>query len=427
MENYPSICLQAHMDMVCIKEELSNHDFTKDPIEMVIDGDYISANQTSLGADDATGICTMLSILENTEPHGPLEFFITTDEEQGNIGASKCIQNQIKSQYLINLDTERLNQIFVGCVARIRQTTQFDLIREPILNVKYLSIDCKNMRGGHSGEEIHLKIINAIKMFFDVLYNLIAVESFNISLIDVNGGTAMNSIPSFCKGTIAVQSNQFEQVIKVIKKMEQDYINEYQGFDTPTIQTQEITVRPLFDPILKERSDEIIFGYNAMFNGMNVYDTHSGYSQTSTNVGIIQTTNESINTTSYIRSPYETAALRIFNYVDASIRLAHGTTTNVFSLPAWHPMYDNNPLLEMYKKEYQKSIGQPPKVTSCAGGLEVAYLLQRNKNIKHAIACGPDIIGAHTTREKVSIASVRTHYNLVKQILRNSNKLKIIY
>ncbi len=418
-ENYPKIGLQAHMDMVCAKDETSTHDFKKDPIELIIEGNTIHANNTTLGADDGSGVCVMFAILENNIPHGPLEFLVTTDEEDRNLGALALENNVLTCKYLINVDTESFKDLFIGCVSCISQDIEYEVKREAMNDARYIKLGVKGLKGGHSGLDIYQKLLNAIKSHFDILYNLAILNNLDVRLVDVVGGQAKNSIPTFAYGTIAVKNSDFAKAKELIEKMQKDYKEEYEDFDTPEFSLEEIS-NPQFLPVVKERSDEIIRGYNAMYNGMSVYNVEHTQSETSTNLGLIETHNEKIKSYSYVRSLYENAVWRIYNQVRSVVELSHGKVECSLYLPPWTPIYKHNPILESYKKIYKEVTGKDTIVNTCPGGLECATLLKKCPSIKYIISCGPQIDGCHSKTETMQIDTAIANYNIIAKMLEDA-------
>lgn len=304
-EGYPSICFQGHMDMVCAKGKNSKHDFSKDPIEMIQDGNIIKANNTTLGADDGLAIATMFAILESKKPHGPLEFLITADEEDCMLGAIKSSNNIIKSPYLINLDFETVNQVIIGCQGALPYYIQFDFKREPITNAKYLKLNVENLRSGHSGQEIHRPHINALKFLFDIIYELRFTNHIDVRLVSIDGGAVKNALCNHCNCVIAIDNKYIQKSKHIIKQMVEYYINEFKNDENPQFSCDEVQLTT--NPIEQKTSDKIVSAFVGVFNGMDRYDTKFLLSTGSTNIGCIKTTESNVQAEAIARGLYVNA------------------------------------------------------------------------------------------------------------------------
>lgn len=424
-EDWPMITIQGHMDMVPAKTSDSTHDFTKDPIEAYIDGDKLTANKTTLGADDGISIATMYAIMEDKElKHGPVEFLCTTEEETGNTGAIEIDPTPIKGQYLLNIDWEYVNEVLIGCVSCVSQDSTLNFKRVPLnSNQKIISLELKDLKSGHSGNDIHQKRINSIKMAFDLLYNArFGEHKHEVQLVSINGGFVKNAIPSDFTLKFAANKDEIECIKKDMQAMLEDYRVEFKGYDDSfTYEFKDMDCN--CSPIEISDSDRIINCYNGVFNGLNVYDYDHSQPETSTNCGVIKTNENDILSQWYARSLYRNAAFRIANMVDSVFRLANGKAEIVGFLPPWSPIY-NSDLEKCYSKAFKKVMGKDPYVHTCPGGLECATLLNRCKSLKEAISVGADTVGVHTPDEYVSISSCEKLYNIVREFLASAHELK---
>lgn len=420
-EDWPSLCLQGHMDMVWSKDENSQHDFTKQPLDLLIDGDKLTANKTTLGADDGTAIASVFAVLESKGKHGPLEILITADEEYCTLGASKLEPNIVHSKYALNLDGEQLDALYIGSGGCTCQDITFTFEREKVKGYHFLSYSVKNLRGGHSGLVIHQKRLNAIKWFFDLAYKLLMHPEFDMRLVSINGGQLMNAIPIQTTGVVAVKKEYVQQVKQCINQMFDEYRYEYIKTVKPLFEIQD-KEDVEYDPITKEQSDDIVRCYTAMFNGVDVMNPDSGLPETSTNLGVIETKGNQITSNSYVRSIYEHAADRIIDTVQAVVELARGKINYPQRLPAWPPIYNDNTLVEAYKNVYDKIVkGKPLKVLVCPAGLEGSWFLKKNKDLKFIVNCGPDIEEAHSKNETLWIKSAIKSYEIVQELVSTIN------
>lgn len=424
-ENWPMITIQGHMDMVPNKAAESTHDFVKDPLELFIEDDLIKANKTTLGADDAIAMSTMFAILYDKElKHGPIEFLCTVQEETGLIGASNIEKNFAKGKYLLNVDHENYQEVIIGCVACYIQDIHSKFTRKPFNGHKVLKLTLNNLKSGHSGGEIHLKRINSIKMMFDLLYNIITGEhKHEVAIVNVAGGILKNAIPADFKLELAIKPDEYECIKSDMTKMLEDYRKEFKGYDADFKYEFEST-EPTIDPIEISRSNEIITMYMAMVNALDVYDFDHGQAETSTNCGVIETTNDEIIAHAYARSLYASGAERITKMVQACATLGHSTAPVLDKIPPWSPVYKDNELLEAYKKAYKNVNGTDIKVSTCPGGLESAVLLDRNESLRGAICIGPNLHGCHSPQEEIVISAAEKFYKVVKEFLQNADKIK---
>lgn len=390
MEKCPSICLQGHMDMVCAKLPGSTHDFKKDPIEIIIEDDNtIHANQTTLGADDAISISTMVAILENNVKHGPLEFLITTDEETNTIGALGFKPKTLKSKYLINLDTEHCDVVFNGCSGVLNQTLSFKLNRSPKKpKYIYMELTTDHMKGGHSGEEIHKKRANAIKVIFDVLYNLRFNNKLGVSLVSINGGQAKNAIPICCRAIFVIDKNDVKKAKEILKKLLKNYQLEFLGTDTPQISMKD-SPHEKTKPILQTQSDNLIAVFNGIFNGIHTCNFEYVNAESSSNLGVIKTTDSQVTAGVLIRSFFDNVMFRIYNQIKSvAVDLGHGVSIMGEHMVPWTPTPGFNPLIKAYVDFAKKHLGFAPRIIICPGALEPGIINGKNPSIKYSISCG---------------------------------------
>lgn len=423
-EKWPMITIQGHMDMVPNKTVESKHDFLKDPIDVLVDNGVIKANNTTLGADDGVGLSIMFAILhDKTLKHGPIEFLCTVEEETGLVGASHMEKNSLKGKYLLNIDNECGKEVIIGCQACYTQDIHSKFTRKPLPGHKVLKLSLSGLASGHSGSQIHLKRINAIKMMFDLLYNTInGKHPYKVAISNISGGTLKNAIPANFVLELAVDPNDYDFIKSNMTKMLEEYKREFEGGDD-NFKYEFSLELPSMDPIDIKRSNEIITMYMAIFNGLNTYDIDHGQSQTSTNLGIIEIVKNEIISHWYARSLFSTGAERVAQMVEACAKLGHSKAIMMDRVQPWSPVHKNNKLLEMWKKIYKEVNKKDIEVNLCPGGLESAVLLDRNESLKGAISIGPDICECHSPTEHIAIASVEPFYQLIRKLLENANKL----
>jgi len=278
-ENAPMITFQSHMDMVCEKNKDVEHDFSRDGIQPYVDGEWVKAKGTTLGADDGIGVATSLALMESKDiKHGPLEFLFTVDEETGLTGAFNLKKGFIKGQLLINLDSEDFGVIYIGCAGGGNSTIRLPLKYENA-GGKGIKISVKGLRGGHSGVEIHKGRANAIKLLARVIYNL------NARISSVEGGDKHNAIPREAFAEVMVD----EDVRKKIEEMEKEFRNEFSASDPDIkIEVEECHIEKVLD---RESNERLIKMMMALPHGIIAMSQEvEGLVETSTNFATIRTT-----------------------------------------------------------------------------------------------------------------------------------------
>lgn len=422
-EKWPSICFQGHMDMVCAQDPGSTHDFLKDPLELILEDNHtLHADHTTLGADDAIAIATMAAIIESGVSHGPLEFLITADEETTTAGAINFKPNSIQSPYLINLDIEHIDTVYFGCAGVLSHYITFEIERTK-KNPKqvYMELRASGMRGGHSGEEIHNKRANAIKVLFDLLFNLRYVHKLDISLVSVAGGQAKNAIPMNCSAVISINKTGVKKAEKILDSLFQDFQTEFLGADTPQFCFDTHSDESL-TPIKQSRSDEIIAAINGIFDGMHRYNFDYGNMESSSNIGVIRTTNEDISCALLTRAIFDSAMTRIYNQIKSIVEgLAHGISTTGEHIKPWTPKPGRNPLLDTYLKSIRKNCGSHVTSAVCAGTFEAGIIVTNNPNIKYAIGCGIKLADWHTPKETLFIDTLQPFFKTILELISTVN------
>ncbi len=301
-ENAPIVILQGHMDMVCEKNQGTEHDFEKDQIEFIIDGDFIKANGTTLGADNGIAVAYALAILDNkTIAHPPIEVLITTEEETGMGGATNLNPEHLNGRILINIDSEEEGVLLVSCAGGVRLKFSVPTNYENIEgNYSSLAIKIRGLKGGHSGMEIKKERGNANKMMGRFLMDLNSVVDFKLA--SLNGGAKMNAIPREADAIIAVRPEDIVKVEGKVKEWSSIFINELQGIDDDLKLTYEITksVDKVFCDDTRQKVIRTLF---LLPNGVQTMSMAiPGLVQSSTNVGVVTTTSEAVEFDNAVRS-----------------------------------------------------------------------------------------------------------------------------
>ncbi len=414
-ENKPMVCLQAHSDMVCVKKPDSTHDFLKDPLDLVIEGDKLKTKDTSLGADDCMGVAYVLDIFTNKDvKHGPIEALITTSEETTMGGVNNFPTGVLKSKFLINLDSESTDSLYVGCCGGIETCITNSFEREQSNELtQHISISIKDGCSGHSGVMMRFKIINAIKLMFSLLKTLSSTHKF--ALVEIKGGQYKNAIAGNCFATIAIKPEDFENVKKIIV----DNFNEVKKEFSEREKTINISVEQIDkkqDPIKQDQSNALVDAYNSVVYGVITLNEKYNIADGSNNLGIINTENNTIKSEFLLRSLYHNEKHRILDKILSAFYGTNFSHKIVDDYPEWTPAIGENNLEKLFKQIYEKMFSKKPQIFVTEGGLEAGVLVKKYPSII-AISIGPDIENAHTFEECADLKGVKATYEILKEIL----------
>lgn len=416
MEKRPTVILQGHTDMVCEKNNDTIHDFLNDPIKLLRKDDWITADGTTLGADNAIGFCCALAIMDDPSiPHPPMEFLFTVDEETGLTGASGLSSNFVSGKLMINLDSEEEGALYIGCAGG-RHT----ILRKKIERIglpagfKTFKIKIGGLRGGHSGLEIHQDLGNAIKLTSRLLYHLKENVSFHLNSID--GGNKHNAIPREAEAIISLNPDAFPSLSDFIQDMEKIYQNEYQYVD-PGIFIKLEEMEPVRQVMEDETQKEIIhFLYSVPHGVMAMSHAVPGLVETSTNLAIVTCRENQIEILTSQRSSVATAGIDIADKVKSLGELAGFQIEQGGSYPAWQPNPDSH-LLNTAKNLYNELTGKKVEVKAVHAGLECGIIGEKYPGMD-MISFGPTIQGAHSPDERVHIESVKNTWHFLLELLK---------
>ncbi|MBC8587637.1 aminoacyl-histidine dipeptidase [Paratissierella segnis] len=399
-ENADSVIIQGHMDMVCVKAKGSNHDFSKDPIEMMVEGDILRANNTTLGGDDGIAVAYALAILDSDDvKHPPLEIVVTTSEETGMDGAMALTNEHLQGKTLLNLDSEEEGIFLVSCAGGANMSITFKLEKEKKTG-KGLEIRISGLKGGHSGMEIIKQRANAIKLLGRILYE--CNGKANIRLSNIHGGTKHNAIPNEAEATIFIEN--MSEVEKIIGSLANDLKEEYHVEDSGlNIDTKEVSIDEVYT---KGLSDNLIDFIMMIPDGVQYMSKDiEGLVQTSLNNAIIEEKEGNIEITTSVRSSSDSALREILNILAAVARRTGAKAVENSAYPAWE--YDeNSKIREKCIKIYEELFGKEPEVNAIHAGLECG-LLKEILPDTDMISFGPNLYDVHTEKEHLSISSVQ--------------------
>lgn len=416
-ENRRGVIIQGHMDMVPQKTSDTVHDFLKDPIETWIDGEWVKAKGTTLGADNGIGVAMGMAVAEDKNlPHGPVEVLITYDEETGMSGAEALKPGVLKGDILLNLDSEDEMELCIGCAGGIDAIAEFRYKKENTTEgyVGY-KLDVKGLSGGHSGMDISLYRANANKVLAAALIPVIS--KFGVKVVDICGGSLRNAIPFEGEAEIIVPKSKATVVVRTVRKIFEELTLRYKESDPAMSATITRSVMPAPKYI---QTDVVLNALKAIMacpsNVIRMSQSMPGLTETSINLAVVRCKNGKIVVSSLLRSAIDEAKREladrvryIFEAFGASIKFVGGYC-------GWIPKPDT-PMIAMLNDIHTRMFGKPMNVLATHGGLECAILGGKYPNWE-MVSIGPTIMYPHSPDEKVNIASVANVWEFLKAILK---------
>ena len=417
MEDRKAVVLQAHMDMVPQKNSGIAHNFETDPIEAYIDGDWVTAKDTTLGADNGMGISAAMAVLASNDiAHPAIEMFITVDEETGMHGAFGLEPGFLKGDILMNLDSEDEGELYVGCAGGLDANISFAYneveIPEGDVAVK---VTLKGLKGGHSGVDIHLQRANANKLMFRFLK--LAVAECQARLASIEGGSLRNAIPREAFAVLTVPGDAVDDIMDLIDEMETLFVEEFAGVENNISLIAEEVALPA-GLIPEEIQDDLINGVTACFNGVYRFIPElPTVVETSNNLAIIKSNGQKIELRSLLRSSVDSRKSELASIIESNFALAGAKVEFVGGYPGWKPNLDS-PILKAMLKIYEDKYGNTPKIMIIHAGLECGILGTHYPNMD-MISFGPTIRYPHSPDEKVNIATVQLFWDYLVETLKN--------
>ena len=418
MEKVPTVVLQSHMDMVCDKLVDVDFDFHKDTIQTYVDGEWLHAKGTTLGADDGIGVAYELALLDSDDiEHGPIECLFTRDEETGLTGAFGLEAGFMTGKYLINLDSEDEGQIFVSCAGGNSTTATFRFDREQAPEgCFFMEASLKGLVGGHSGDDINKKRANAIKLLARFLYAEQA--KMDLRLSRWNSGKMHNAIPRDGKVLFAVPSDRKEEVKADWNIFSAAVEDEFHVTDTAMVWHLESAAAA---PVLpKQVSHNVILALQAVDNGplVNCQDEALAYMvETSSNVASVQTEEHTLTVVSSQRSNVMSNLTNMTHTVRACFELAGAEVVVDDSYPAWK-MNPKSELVNVAVEQYRKLFGKEPQVLGIHAGLECGLFSEKYPDLD-MISFGPTLRYVHTPDECLLIPTVQMVWDHLLAVLKN--------
>lgn len=421
-EQAPTAILQAHMDMVCESNDKS-FDFENNPITTIVDGEWLRADGTTLGADNGIGMAAALAVLVDDKlVHGPLECLFTVDEETGLTGANNLGDGMISGSILLNLDSEDDAEIFVGCAGGVDTTCTFRYERSMApTDFHYFKADISKGLGGHSGGDIHLGRANANKLLARLLWTL--GKKFDISLVEIDGGNLRNAIPRAAHAVFGVHSANKEQVVAMFNQYVADVKDEYSDLE-PTLELNlESMERPDFCVDSATARRLIAALYSAPHGVVSMSRDLEGLVETSTNLASVkmQPDNRILVTTSQ-RSSVESRKWDIAHQVEALFEMAGAEVTHGDGYPGWKPNM-NSTIMRLASDAYEELYGIKPAVKAIHAGLECGLFKEKLPHLD-MVSFGPTLQGVHSPSERMYIPAVERFWGQLTRTLEKVADLK---
>ncbi|MDB0602793.1 aminoacyl-histidine dipeptidase [Tenacibaculum maritimum] len=420
MENRKMVVMQGHLDMVHQKNSDTVFDFDTEGIKMFVEGDWVKAKGTTLGADNGLGVAAIMAILSSTDiPHPPIEALFTIDEETGMTGALGLEAGILQGDILLNLDTEEDDEIGMGCAGGvdITATRNYSLETAPENTIAY-EIAITGLNGGHSGMDIHKGLGNANKIMNRLLFD--GFENFGLRVAEINGGSLRNAIPreSFSKVVIdAVSKEPFlYETSELIKHIKTEFATLEPNL---SIDLKEIEApKNVMDLGVQEGLIKAL--YTALNGVYRMSPDIEGLVETSNNIARVIVKDGTIKIGCLTRSSSETNKWDLANSLRAAFELAGFNVELSGSYPGWQPNV-NSEILQLVTDLYEKLHHQKPNVAACHAGLECGILGQNYPNMD-MVSFGPNIKGAHSPDERAQISSTQKFWNFLLEILKNTPK-----
>lgn len=418
-ENRKTIILQSHMDMVCDKRPDVEHDFAKDSIKPFVDGEWLKAQGTTLGADNGIGVAAAMAVLADKElKHGPVNCLFTIDEETGLTGAEALSSELLQGDILVNLDSEDEGEIFIGCAGGVCNYAEFKHLWTTIAgSMFYMKVDINGLTGGHSGDDINKNRANANKLL--VRFLLSVAEKYEFYLCDISGGSLHNAIPRDATAVFAVQSADKEAVRIDFNLFAAQVQDEYSATEPDMRFTLQSTdpVKRVIDPAVAKN---LLRSLHSVFNGVFAMSQDvPGLVETSSNLASIKRTGDNlIKVTASQRSSIESARDNVSSVVRAAFELGGASVVTSGGYPGWKPNMKSE-ILKVACDTYKQLFGEEAKVKAIHAGLECGLFLEKAPHLD-MISFGPTMRGVHSPDERLDIASTGRWWQHLQLLLENA-------
>ncbi len=417
-ESVRGVCLQSHLDMVCEKNSDKRHDFLKDPIELVRNGGFLTANGTTLGADNGAGVATSLAIMEDRSlQHGPLEFLFTLEEETGLKGAKHLDPALVESRILLNLDSEDEGVLFVGCAGGKDTLGRWQMTAESApADAAALCLTVKGLKGGHSGLEIDKGLGNAIKLLNRALLRL---AEMGARLSSIDGGNMRNAIPRECRALLYLPIRQLAEAEALVAKLQASFQAELSRIEPDLLLSlTRQDAAPGAQVLEASLQGRLCRTIAAMPTGVQQMSADiPGLVETSTNLAVVGTGQQEIVLITSQRSSVGSRLAEVVETVEAIFELGGAAIEAGVGYPGWKPNLDSA-ILQVAKQCYRSLYGQEAEVKAIHAGLECGIIGERIPGMD-MISFGPTLQSVHSPDERIEIDSVGKYWDFVLEILKS--------
>ncbi len=419
MEDRKGIVLQAHLDMVPQKNNDKEFDFEKDPIEAYIDGEWVTANGTTLGADNGIGAAAILAVMEDRSlVHGEVEALFTATEETGMDGAFGLREGMLQGDILLNLDSETEGELYVGCAGGLDANITFNYnpVFPPMQGRKAMKIEVKGLKGGHSGIQIVCQRANANRLLFRLLR--MASRELEALLASVDGGGLRNAIPREAQAVVLVADAKVDALCKMAADFEKTVQAEFAGIeDSISISVESVAAPERMIP--SDTATALIRAVMGCPNGVaKMSPAMEGLVETSTNLARVVSNGNTIKIQCLLRSSVRSEKEELGDSIASVFELAGATVELTGSYDGWNPNMQS-PILLAMRESYKALYGKEPLVTAIHAGLECGIIGSKYPKLD-MISFGPTICYPHSPDEKVEIASVEKFYDFLLHTLKNA-------
>jgi dipeptidase D len=417
MQNKPTVILQGHMDMVCEKNSDVTFDFSKDPIQLKITGDLLTANGTTLGADNGIGLAISLALLEDTKVrHGPIEALYTIDEETGLTGAFAMKSDMLTGKIMLNLDSEDFGVITVGCAGGGDSAIELPVKMQPVqTGGECILVKVSGLRGGHSGVDIHEQRGNAIKILTRLLWK--ASQKHEFSLFDIKGGDKHNAIPREAYAKLALDKKNKNSFVTDIKAEEKEIYEEIKPID-PNLKVDVSSCEPSKTGLEKSSQVKLLNLLHGLPHGVHQmnYDIKT-LVNTSTNLATVSVKENMIVVGMSSRSPMKSALQDMRDRIKAIASLSGAKVSEGTPYPGWKPDLQSK-ILGLSKKTFKDMFKAEPKIEAIHAGLECGIIGEKFPGMD-MISIGPTLKNPHSPEEQLHISTVDKFYQYLLKILES--------
>jgi dipeptidase D len=417
MENRKGVILQGHLDMVPQKNSDKVHDFEKDPIETIVDGEWVRANGTTLGADNGMGVAAAMAVLEAKDlQHGPVEALFTTDEETGMTGAEGLKPGVLSGDILMNMDSEDEGELYIGCAGGTNGNHYFAFNDVSVpAGYSAFKLSVTGLKGGHSGVDIHLGRGNANKIMNRILYH--GFTKHGLQVASINGGSLRNAIPRESFATVVMPAQNVEKFQHCLEKTGKEIQHELSAVE-PDVKFEFI---PCEVPATMIEPEVMLRAMNAVYacpNGVvRMSNEMEGLVETSNNLAIVKSGNGEIRMMNLLRSSVDTAKNDLEQQIQSVFDLAGARSVFDGSYPGWKPN-PASPILKTMQSIYNNRFGKIPEIKAIHAGLECGILGGAYPHWD-MISFGPTIRYPHSPDEKVNIETVQKFWDFLVETLKN--------